>query len=114
MGLNAFNLAAQGAAITTQGVAFLRPRMILPKNRFRFRISPGWAFSGDDALAHNPGDAARLMPRRGDPLFQEAACGRAKITRPHIGPGAAAVLLLAGGLAGRPLRISADIHVAKV
>jgi hypothetical protein len=46
MGLNAFNLAAQGAAIMTQGVAFLRPRMILPKNRFRFRISPGWAFRG--------------------------------------------------------------------
>jgi hypothetical protein len=46
MRLNAFNLAAQGAAITTQGVAFLRPRMILPKNRFRFRISPGRAFSG--------------------------------------------------------------------
>jgi hypothetical protein len=33
MKLNASNLAAQGAAITTQGAAFLRPRVILLENR---------------------------------------------------------------------------------
>jgi len=34
--------------------------------------------------------------------------------RPHIGPRAATILILAGRLAGRALRISANVHIAIV
>src|SRR3954451_6547210 len=66
------------------------------------------------ALAHDPGHAAGLVAWRGDPLFEKTARRRPKIARPHIGPGAAAVLLLAGGFAGRALRIRIDVDIAVV
>ena len=59
------------------------------------------------ALSHHTRDAARLPPRRAQAVLQIAARAgtAAEIAGPHIGPGAAAVVPLAGGLAGRPVRV---------
>jgi hypothetical protein len=41
MRLTAFNLAAQGAAITTQGAALLCLRIFLPESWFLSALNPG-------------------------------------------------------------------------
>ena len=54
------------------------------------------------------------LARRGEPALQEAARGRAFVARPHIGPGAAALLAFAGRLAGGAGRIGRHLEIAQV
>src|SRR6185295_9639895 len=67
-----------------------------------------------DGLTHHARHAAGLVPRPGQLLLQEAARRRPEIARAHIGPGAAAVLALAGGFALRAGRVGSYIQVAIV
>ena len=54
------------------------------------------------------------MARAGDFVLQVAARGRPDIAGPHVGPGAAFVLRVAGGLARRAFRIGRGLEVAVV
>src|SRR5450631_2755222 len=65
-------------------------------------------------LSHHARDAARLVPWRGDPVLQIAARERSNVAGPHIGPGAAFVLGLAGRLASGAGRIGRDLEIAIV
>ncbi len=75
--------------------------------------SRGYAHS--KVSAHDAGHAARLAPRLGQPVLEVAARDvRPQVAGPHVGPGTAAVLALAGLLAGFAGRIGRQIEVAVV
>ena len=65
-------------------------------------------------LSHHPRNAAWLMDRAGDVVFQIANRRRSDIARPHIGPGAAAFLALAGKLTVLARRIGRHVELPVV
>src|SRR5262245_47940577 len=70
--------------------------------------------NGLNDLSHNARDAARLPLRAGDVMLEIAHGGRSEIARPQIGPGPAALLAFAGGLAGLAGRIGRQLEIAGV
>src|ERR1019366_2539960 len=67
-----------------------------------------------EKLSHHTGNAARLVSRPRDLVFQIAARGWPDIAGPHIGPGAAFVLGVAGSLARSAGRFGCGLEIAVV
>src|SRR5262249_4175680 len=65
-------------------------------------------------LSHHPGNAARLSHRPGNVILQITDRRGADIAGPHIGPGAAAILRLAGRLAALAAGVGRKIEVPVV
>src|SRR5664280_3727412 len=66
----------------------------------------------DHALSHHTRNAARLRPRRLELVLEVAARARSVIAGARIGPGAAAVLGIAGRLAGGARSVGRGLEVA--